>query len=84
MSTDSRTQITDKRALTLIEKLQLAVFEFLTRQDLPLVANCCHPTIIIEMKGRMLTVRLIGEDTTNLKRLDDTSTYILDRTGNSI
>lgn len=82
--TDSRPQITDKRPLTLIENVQLAVFDFLIRQNLPLIANCCHPSIIIEMKGRTLTVRLTGEDTSNFKRLDDTSSYILDRTGNSI
>jgi hypothetical protein len=84
MKTDGGTRIIENRPLTLIENVQLAVFDFLIRQNLPLIANCCHPSIIIEMKGRTLTVRLIGEDTTNLKPLDDTSTYILDRTGNSI
>lgn len=84
MTADSRPQITDKRPLTLIEKVQLAVFEVLIRQDLPLVANYHHPTILVEMKGRTLTVRLTGEDTSNFKRLDDTSSYILDRTGNSL
>jgi len=72
------------RPLTLIENVQLSVFDFLVRQDLPLVANCHHPTILVEMKGRMLIVRLTDEDTSNLKNLDDTSAYTLDRTGNSI
>jgi hypothetical protein len=81
MTADSRPQITDKRPLTLIEKVQLAVFEFLIRQDLPLRANCHQPTILIEMKGCTLTLRLTDEDTSNFKYSDVSSSYIFTRNG---
>jgi hypothetical protein len=65
----------NKRVLTLIENLQVAIFEFLIRQELPLKANYHHPSILIDLKGRRVIVSLIDDDTSEFK----SSTYILDR-----
>ena len=53
-------QTTDnRRPLTLIGKLQLAVFKFLIERELPFIANVEHPAILIEIKGRVLMVSQI-------------------------
>ena len=89
-TSDVRPPTADYRPLTLIEKVQVAVFEFLIRQDLPFVPNCHHTPIFVEMKGNVLTVSLIdvqagrAENISEFKRLKNSSSYILDRTGREI
>jgi len=89
-TSDGRLLTADYRPLTLMEKVQVAIFEFLVRQDLPFVTNYHHPPILVEMRGNVLTVSLIdvqagrGENIREFKRLKDSSSYILDRMGREV
>ena len=56
---EGRTFVDGSYHKTCIDELHLAVFKFLIERDLPLMSCVEQPGILIEMKGRMLSVLLV-------------------------